>query len=445
METKYNVSHTIIADNTAEGTGTNDVSGALGAYYSLIEDDGDTSPDPTIFDNSPGENIFGQDPLLGPLSSNGGLTRTHVPLPFSPAIDAGDPAIVDPPLTDQRGGARIIVPAIDIGSVETLPVAASTVSVVATTPTAVEGGAPGVFTFTRTGPTPEALVVAYTVSGTASSDDFTPLGTVTIPAGQASVTKDVVATDDDVDEPDETVIVTVLEGAGYAIGTPNSATVTIAEQGTQPLPDTLCDDAPEDGFTDVPEANVHEAAVDCLKHLGITEGGPQGLPDTQYGPALDVTRGQMATFLARLIERAGVDLPDATSDHFDDDDGTTHEDNINRLFDAGIVEGFEDGTYREGDSVRRDQMASFLRRTYDFISAQTLPPGDNAFTDDEGNVHEAAINALEEAGVIEGTAVQGIYNPNGEVRRDQMASFLIRLAELLFDQGEFPLEAPPAA
>ena len=43
--------------------------------------------------------------MLGPLADNGGPTKTHMPLPGSPAIDlvvTGCP----PPATDQRGAAR---------------------------------------------------------------------------------------------------------------------------------------------------------------------------------------------------------------------------------------------------------------------------------------------------------------------------------------------------
>ena len=48
-------------------------------------------------------------------------------LPGSPAIDAGDPGIVDPPATDQRGSQRIVdgnydgVARIDIGAFEYVP------------------------------------------------------------------------------------------------------------------------------------------------------------------------------------------------------------------------------------------------------------------------------------------------------------------------------------
>ncbi|MGD1704380.1 DUF4347 domain-containing protein [Dapis sp. BLCC M229] len=56
------------------------------------------------------------DPLLGELADNGGLTLTHLPLPNSPVIDAGsNPNALT---TDQRGEARFVGIAVDIGAVE---------------------------------------------------------------------------------------------------------------------------------------------------------------------------------------------------------------------------------------------------------------------------------------------------------------------------------------
>jgi hypothetical protein len=54
---------------------------------------------------------------------NGGPTLTHMPLPGSPAIDAGDPNFTPPPLRDQRGVCfhRVFGRRIDVGSVETQP------------------------------------------------------------------------------------------------------------------------------------------------------------------------------------------------------------------------------------------------------------------------------------------------------------------------------------
>jgi hypothetical protein len=70
----------------------------------------------------PGDQI-NTDPLLGPLQDNGGPTLTHLPLPGSPAIDAGDPSFTRPPYHDQRGPCfyRVFGRRIDVGSVETQP------------------------------------------------------------------------------------------------------------------------------------------------------------------------------------------------------------------------------------------------------------------------------------------------------------------------------------
>jgi hypothetical protein len=70
----------------------------------------------------PGDQI-NTDPLLGPLQDNDGPTLTHLPLPGSPAIDAGDPNFTPPPSHDQRGSCfhRKFGRRIDVGSVETQP------------------------------------------------------------------------------------------------------------------------------------------------------------------------------------------------------------------------------------------------------------------------------------------------------------------------------------
>ncbi|MGC1321712.1 MAG: right-handed parallel beta-helix repeat-containing protein [Candidatus Udaeobacter sp.] len=84
--------------------------------YNLSSDDGGG------YLTGPGDQI-NTDPLLGPLQDNGGPTFTHALLPGSPAIDAGDPNFIPPPLNDQRGCPfdRVSNVRIDIGSFETQP------------------------------------------------------------------------------------------------------------------------------------------------------------------------------------------------------------------------------------------------------------------------------------------------------------------------------------
>ena len=105
------------------------------------------------------------------------------------------------------------------------------VSIVANDADASEGGDAGQFTLTRTGETTAALIVNVTRSGTAAnSTDYSSIAsTQTIPAGQSSVIVNVTPIQDTTNEGNETVILTVATGAGYVVGAPSSATVTLAD------------------------------------------------------------------------------------------------------------------------------------------------------------------------------------------------------------------------
>jgi hypothetical protein len=94
------------------GNATNDFLGVLISQgYNLIQNTNDC----TITNDQTG-NIYGTDPLLGPLQDNGGPTWTHALLPGSPAIDAG--SSVDTLTVDQRGIHRPQGLAPDIGAFE---------------------------------------------------------------------------------------------------------------------------------------------------------------------------------------------------------------------------------------------------------------------------------------------------------------------------------------
>ncbi|WP_197526772.1 beta strand repeat-containing protein, partial [Botrimarina colliarenosi] len=88
--------------------------------YSLI---GDTTGSGITPSTGVG-NLLDVDPLLGPLADNGGPTLTHALLSGSPALNAGDPAIVfNAAEFDQRGAGYVRVQAgrIDIGAFEAEP------------------------------------------------------------------------------------------------------------------------------------------------------------------------------------------------------------------------------------------------------------------------------------------------------------------------------------
>jgi hypothetical protein len=227
-------------------------------------------------------------------------------------------------------------------------------------------------------------------------------------------------------------------GRSYATGPVSVVGPALAGQAPSPaypITRDLGDACPQSrvpgaGFGDVPGGSVHAAGVNCVAWWGVSRGTGNG-----YAPDAPVTRGQMATFLAGVVELTGAKLLPAPKDAFGDDNGTVHELRINQLAEAGVLGGYSDGSYRPAAVVTRDQMATLLNRAYAFSAGTSLPVLADYFTDDAGSVHEQAINAVAGAGVAGGVA-ESRYAPNASVRRGAMASFLARLLDVLVAGGK---------
>lgn len=194
------------------------------------------------------------------------------------------------------------------------------------------------------------------------------------------------------------------------------------------------EEVPPAGFVDVDAASSHKSAVDCIVHWGVAKGSST----TNYDPTRTVTRAQMASFLARLIDESDVLLRIVLVEQFGDDDGNPHESNINRLAVAGVVGGTGAGRYNPDGVVTRAQMAAFLTRAYDYIAVKKGKPllaeGPDYFVDDDASALSAEINKAAAAGFTGGYGDR-IYGPALSVRRDHMASFLARVLDRLVDEA----------
>lgn len=216
---------------------------------------------------------------------------------------------------------------------------------------------------------------------------------------------------------------------------PTAALAQSSPRGTgNACPTTVVPDA---DFWDT-GGTSHQGNVDCIVWWGVTQGNSL----VTYGPSADVTRDQMASFIARTITAAGVDLPATSTNHFSDDDGNTHEANINRLAEARVVNGVGGGRFDPSRVVRRDQMATFLANAYEHISGTVLPADAEDFDDTEGNAHSENIRKIVAAGFTAGTG-PGSYSPAGAVTRGQMGSFIARLLDKAVD--DLDTEIPTTA
>jgi beta-glucanase (GH16 family) len=191
------------------------------------------------------------------------------------------------------------------------------------------------------------------------------------------------------------------------------------------------------GFRDV--SGIHARAVDCAAYWGVTQGAADGT----FGPERPITREQLATFIDRQLSAAGTPLPKTSTDHFRDDDRSSHQGAINRLASAGIVTGTAPGRFSPAAPLTRAQMATVLTRTYAAAAKRQLPAGADAFRDDDGNVHEANIDRLAAARITAGAA-DGRFVPLAAVTRAQMATFLMRTTDLLVAEKVATVPAAPA-
>jgi uncharacterized protein YkwD len=172
----------------------------------------------------------------------------------------------------------------------------------------------------------------------------------------------------------------------------------------------LCGAQDASGFSDIASSKFYQDIL-WLVEAEITAG----CSSTRFCPTGLVTRGQMASFISRAL-----DLPATSRDYFDDDDGSTHESNINRFAHEDLTSGCDSRRYCPNGLVSRAQMATFLARALGLPAASR-----DYFSDDDGSPHEANINRVAAAGITGGCA-DGRFCPDGIVTRGQMAAFLHR-------------------
>ncbi|MTV27746.1 hypothetical protein FTX61_20355 [Nitriliruptoraceae bacterium ZYF776] len=213
-----------------------------------------------------------------------------------------------------------------------------------------------------------------------------------------------------------------VAGPGREVSTRSSVPgeVCPAPHAPQPVPN----------FRDI-AGSPHETNIVCVARWGIA----RGTGERTYAPRRDVTRAQMATFVANLIRATGAALPEGR-DRFSDDDGSPHEPNINALANAGVISGVSGGGYAPGRNVTRAQAATILAGAYRHLLGFDLTVGPDQFRDDDGSPHEANINRLANAGIINGLSATRFGHADS-LKRDQMASLLARFLPRVVGTGAF--------
>ncbi|MCQ3805351.1 MAG: S-layer homology domain-containing protein, partial [Acidimicrobiia bacterium] len=159
----------------------------------------------------------------------------------------------------------------------------------------------------------------------------------------------------------------------------------------------LASDPDDAGFTDIGELSAEsQTAINQLADLGVT----QGTSTTTYSPGDSVKRGQMALFLARLMDKMDPMAEDSETvfgytpedvvDVVDDEDTTDKDetkkvkspftdlqsstkeayDAITALWELGVASGINATSYAPGANITRAAMAEFIAGVLDHSNAR---------------------------------------------------------------------------
>jgi hypothetical protein len=178
----------------------------------------------------------------------------------------------------------------------------------------------------------------------------------------------------------------------------------------------------------------------------VTAGIVQGYPDGNYYPEYEVTRDQMAVYIARALAGGNENVPTHTEPPTFPDvpEGFWALDHVEYAVDQNVVAGYDDGLYHPEYEVTRDQMAVYVARALvaptgeaalgDYVPAdpRNFPDVPDTGYGEDGTEPFWAYTHIEycvENGVVQGYE-DGYYHPEIAVTRDQMAVYVARAFDL---------------
>lgn len=145
-----------------------------------------------------------------------------------------------------------------------------------------------------------------------------------------------------------------------------------------------------------------------------------GYGDNTYRPDNDITRGEFAVIIVNALEKAcGYNLGSSTA--FSDISGHFSEIYICKLVSCGIVNGFEDGTFRPDECITRGQAAIIACNMLLYCGIEMKKCA--SYPDTTGHYAEKHINTLKAFGVVNGYE-DGTFKPDENITRGQAAMYV---------------------
>lgn len=179
--------------------------------------------------------------------------------------------------------------------------------------------------------------------------------------------------------------------------------VLVWEKPSWPI---IIPDIPEDTTPELLNTYDHDAYI-------------QGYPDGRVKPENNITRAEVATIFYRLLTDDARNYYYSTDSGFSDvKPGDWYNTAVSTMVNAGILTGYNDGSFRPNDPITRAEFATIAARFLsDPYSLQ------DRFYDTEGHWAEVYINRAAEVGWINGYN-DGSFRPNQAITRAEAVTLV---------------------
>lgn len=170
----------------------------------------------------------------------------------------------------------------------------------------------------------------------------------------------------------------------------------------------------------------------------VNLGIVNGYEDGSFRPDGTVTRGEFAVMISRALK-----LEEETSDLDFNDSNTIPdwaESHIKRVISAGLLSGYTDHTFRSGAQLTRAQLAVIIARAAGLQLDETAAMNFNDNTDIPSWAQKEVAAAVK-AGLIQGKG-DGSFAPNETATRAEALTMIIRLLEYLDTTESETIESP---
>ncbi len=180
-------------------------------------------------------------------------------------------------------------------------------------------------------------------------------------------------------------------------------------------------------YRDVPTTEWYADEINCSVNLGLFKG----VGDYKFEPETSLTRAMFVTLLYRLAGLKGTDVSYETPADFTDATEAWYADSLSWGQEKGVVQGYGDGTFRPDIAINREEMCVMLARTLSVLGAELptgeLAFGDSDMVSDWAVEAVAGMSAL---GIVEGYEDTS-FRPLGTALRSHAAALLLRTYEYL--------------